>query len=114
MGRGVADDLQPLLVARGNDAQLGVFLNAMAGIHQPAVDLAGKGGLRQPRPNGRRDLMHCYGTGKLFPAPVWKCYFNHGYNSSLWQARNVLNACREPTARPARSEEHTSELQSRG
>jgi hypothetical protein len=66
----VADDLQPLRILRGDDADLGVVLDQVAGVAQPAVDLAGQRGLGQARADVGRDVHHRYGLVVLSLAAV--------------------------------------------
>jgi len=77
VGGGVANHLQPFGVLGGDDGQPGVLLDAVAGVHQLAVDLATERGFGQTGANGRSDLGHGHRTGKLTQGTVGKCDLKH-------------------------------------
>ena len=60
MRGGVADNLEPFLVFRGNDAQAGITFHFEGSITQGAIHFARQRGLGQPRANIRRHLGDGY------------------------------------------------------
>ena len=65
VGRGVADDLDAIGIALGDDRQIAVLLDAIAGINQLVTDLAGQRCTRETRANALRHFSHGYGLRKF-------------------------------------------------
>ena len=62
--RGMADQVDAVLVLVGDDGQLGIGGNQVRGIHQHPVHLACQRGTRQTGTNALRDLGNSHGVGK--------------------------------------------------
>ena len=67
MRAGMADNLQTLGIALGNDGEIGVVVYGERRVHQLAVDLTRQGGLGQARAYSSGYLSNGDGVGK-FPA----------------------------------------------
>ena len=73
----MTNHLQPFGVLGSHDGQLGVLLDAVAGVHQLAVDLATECGFGQTGANGRGHFGHSHRTGKLTLGTVGKSDLKH-------------------------------------
>jgi hypothetical protein len=65
----VADDLHAVLVAGGDDGELRIGLDAVAGIHQATIHSAGERGLGQARADGLGHLVHRHRTLEILRLP---------------------------------------------
>ncbi len=73
----MANNFQAFLVAAGHNGQIGVAVDDVGGVHQPAVDAAGKGRLGQAGADSLGNLVHGNGPGKLALTTVGKCNNRH-------------------------------------
>ena len=73
----MADDLQPLGVAVGHDADRGVVIDERRGVDQGAVDLAGERRLGEARTNAGRNVGHGYGAIEVPSTAIGKCDYGH-------------------------------------
>jgi hypothetical protein len=78
VGAGMADDFQAFLVLGRDDAQPGVVVDNVAGIHQLAVHFTGQGRLGQTGADGLRHLHDGNGVFEFSAAAVGKRDGDHG------------------------------------
>ncbi len=75
--RAVANDLQAVGILVGDDGELRVAVDDVAGVDEPAVHAAGDGRLGQAGADGGRHLGHGNGAGELSPGPVRQRHVQH-------------------------------------
>src|SRR3974390_2595388 len=66
------DDVEAFGIFIRHDAQCGVAVDQRRGIHQFAVELAGKRGFRKAGPDAGGNVRNRYRVIKLLLATVWK------------------------------------------
>ena len=82
MRAGVADDLDAFLVLRRDDLQAGVVVDAVTGIDELAIDLAGDGRLGQARADRSGHVLHADRIFELTDAAVGERDVDHGKEDS--------------------------------
>ena len=63
MRRGMADQVDAILVLVGDDSQFGIGGDQVRGIHQHSIHLAGQRGTRQTGTDALRDFGDSHGIG---------------------------------------------------
>ena len=61
----VAQQFQRLVIAAGDDRDLGIAVDDVGGVDQPAIDLAGERGFRQAGTDSGGDFHYGYGLLEL-------------------------------------------------
>ena len=74
---GMTDDLEPVGVLVGDDAQFRIVIDDGGGIHQDAVHLAGERGFGQPRTDARSHFGDGNRAIELFLTSVRKRNYGH-------------------------------------
>src|SRR5438552_3564474 len=73
----VPQDLEALGIALGDDGDVGIRIDAVAGVDQLAVHLAGERGARQAGADRGSDLGHGDGSWKRLRRAVWETDIGH-------------------------------------
>ncbi len=81
VGARVTDDLQSLFIFRGDDLQLGIVGDQVAGIDQLAIDFAGQGGFSQACTDRRGNVGYGNGVIERALAAIGKSNNGHGASS---------------------------------
>ena len=72
------DDVEPVRVPIGHDAQVGVVVDEGRGVDQYAIHSPGERRFRQARADAGSDLRHGNRFVEAFLATIGKCNYGHG------------------------------------
>jgi hypothetical protein len=73
----MANDINAVFITLGDDRQLGIVLDAIAGVHELTIYLPGKGGFGKASANIGGNVMNGYGFGKTTMAAIGQGYDGH-------------------------------------
>ncbi len=97
---GMPDDLQAFRILVRHDGEIRVLLDAIGGIHQLAIDLAGERRARQPGTDGFGHLRHGHGVVELASGAIGQADGRHGGDSRI-PVTQTTRARTEPDSRLA-------------
>tara|TARA_B100002003_G_scaffold41976_1_gene37412 strand:- start:3910 stop:4158 length:249 start_codon:yes stop_codon:yes gene_type:complete len=73
----MANDINALLVTFCDNGEVGIILDAIAGVHELTIHLSGKGGFGKASANIGGNVMNGYGFGKTAMAAIGQGYDGH-------------------------------------